>query len=50
MLDPFIGREEEMRDVIKNLLLNRIVTLTGPSGIGKSSMVKNIANFMHDRR
>ncbi len=37
--DLFFGREEESREVVEKLCRNRFVTVTGPSGTGKSSLI-----------
>ena len=37
-LTSFIGREKEMKDVKYNLKLNRLLTLTGTGGAGKSRL------------
>lgn len=39
----FIGRERELRDVRKQLKDNRLVTLTGPGGTGKSRLAIQVA-------
>lgn len=39
----FIGREQELQDIRKQLNDNRLVTLTGPGGTGKSRLAIQIA-------
>src|SRR5260370_28101149 len=41
--DSFIGRAEELRDVTTLLATHRLVTLTGPAGIGKTRLALRIA-------
>jgi predicted ATPase/DNA-binding SARP family transcriptional activator len=37
-LVPFVGRQRELRDVLEALARNRLVTLTGPGGTGKTRL------------
>jgi predicted ATPase/DNA-binding SARP family transcriptional activator len=37
-LVPLVGRERELRDVLEALARNRLVTLTGPGGTGKTRL------------
>jgi predicted ATPase/class 3 adenylate cyclase len=39
----FVGRERELRDIRKQLRENRLVTLTGPGGTGKSRLAIQVA-------
>ncbi|MGW0334610.1 AAA family ATPase [Streptomyces sp. NPDC003011] len=39
---PFVGREEELREVREALAPRRMVVLTGPSGIGKSALARQV--------
>jgi predicted ATPase/DNA-binding XRE family transcriptional regulator len=43
-LTSFVGREKEQRDVIQRISRNRLVTLTGSGGIGKTRLAEQIAN------
>lgn len=43
-LTSFIGREDETRDIIKMLDENRLVTLTGVGGSGKTRLAVNVAS------
>jgi predicted ATPase len=40
---PFVGREQELADVLALLATNRIVTLTGPGGSGKTRLALQAA-------
>ena len=42
-LSTFIGREHEIREIQTLLLSNRLVTLTGPGGFGKTRLALKIA-------
>ena len=42
-LSTFIGREHEIREIQKLLLSNRLVTLTGPGGCGKTRLALKVA-------
>src|SRR5215470_7486757 len=37
-LVPLVGRQRELQDVVDALALNRLVSLTGPGGIGKTRL------------
>jgi len=37
-LDPFVGRQQELRDVLHALSRSRLLTLTGPGGTGKTRL------------
>ena len=36
----FFGREDEVAAIVANVLTNRLTVLYGPSGVGKSSLVR----------
>ena len=38
-----------MSEIIRNLMNNRLVTVTGPSGIGKTSVVRHLAIHFQER-
>ncbi len=40
---PLIGREREVADVLERLARRRLVTLTGPAGIGKTAVAMAVA-------
>ena len=42
-LTSFVGREREQQDVLRLLAANRIVTLTGPGGTGKTRLSLEVA-------
>ena len=48
-LTSFIGREEEIRRVTKLLEENRLVTLTGPGGAGKTRLAVESADRLAER-
>ena len=37
-LTPLVGRQRELRDVVDSLSGGRLLTLTGPGGIGKTRL------------
>jgi len=42
-LTPLVGRERELRDVVDMLSRNRLLTLTGPGGTGKTRLALAVA-------
>jgi predicted ATPase len=42
-LTQFVGKDDERRDVISRLQKSRLVTLTGPGGIGKTTLALEVA-------
>jgi predicted ATPase len=46
---PFVGREKEIALIRDSLLRTRLVTLTGPPGVGKTRLAKEVAKSMADR-
>ncbi len=46
----FIGREAEMIGVIRWMRRARVVTLTGPGGIGKTALARRVALWHAERR
>ena len=44
----FFGRERERAILVANLLVSRLTVLYGPSGVGKSSLVR--AGVVHELR
>src|SRR5438477_6681007 len=47
-LDSFIGRAEELQAVKTLLATHRLVTLTGPAGIGKTRLAFRVAEELAD--
>lgn len=48
--EPFVGRNSDVRQVLKLLKENnRLVTITGEPGIGKTAVAKAVANYLKDR-
>lgn len=43
-LTSFIGREKEVEEIIRLVNKNRLVTLTGPGGVGKTRLAIQISN------
>ena len=37
-LTPLVGRQRELQDVVDSLSRSRLLTLTGPGGIGKTRL------------
>lgn len=48
-LTPFVGRENEIQLVRQALTKSRLVTLTGPPGVGKSRLAREAVRSMADR-
>jgi len=38
--DIFFGRDNQINDLVNNLIINKFVTVLGPAGSGKSSIIK----------
>jgi hypothetical protein len=45
-----VGRRSEVRKVIKGILENRCVNITGPCGIGKTMVLRRAAQYLYERR
>ena len=48
-VDNFIGRTNDWQKIVELIHSNRLVTVTGISGIGKSAIVKEVAHFLFKR-
>jgi predicted ATPase/DNA-binding CsgD family transcriptional regulator len=47
-LTTFVGRQHESDDVRRLITAHRLVTLTGPGGVGKTRLAATIAADLHD--
>jgi 2-phosphoglycerate kinase len=48
-VEDFLGRRLEMQEVIQNIATNRLVTIKGIPGIGKTTLAKTVAYFLDER-
>jgi len=48
--DDFVGRQIDIHKIVKILLKNRLVTIIGLPGIGKSSLCLRIGFFLEERQ
>lgn len=48
-VDEFVGRQQEMNEIIKCIKSNRLTTILGLPGIGKTTISKNIGFFLAER-
>ena len=48
-VESFIGRNQDICNVLRELQITRLITLTGEPGIGKTSVAKFIANYLKTR-
>ena len=48
-VEPFLGRNEDVRNVLQALTKTRLVTITGEPGIGKTSVAKAVIHYINDR-
>jgi predicted ATPase/DNA-binding SARP family transcriptional activator len=46
-LTSFVGRDREVSLVLKNLAAARLVTLTGPGGVGKTRLAGEVSGHLH---
>lgn len=49
-VECFIGRQQDMYEAINLLDYHRLVSILGPPGIGKTSLARNLANYLKDRK
>lgn len=49
-VDNLIGRQKEMFEVIHTIYHNRLVTIIGLPGIGKTALAKNSVDYMACRQ
>jgi AAA+ ATPase superfamily predicted ATPase len=47
--ENFLGREQEMYYILKSIGENRLVSILGPPGIGKTSLSRNLAHYIKAR-
>lgn len=45
----FIGREDELADLVAAVAANRVTVVTGPGGVGKSRLAAECLPALHDR-
>ena len=48
-VDEFIGRQIEMQEIISSVLQNRVTTIIGMPGIGKTTISKSLGFFLNER-
>jgi energy-coupling factor transporter ATP-binding protein EcfA2 len=49
-VECFIGRQQDMYEIINLLDYHRLVSILGPPGIGKTSLARHLANYLKDRK
>ena len=47
--DDFVGRQEDMHRIAKLMVHNRLITLIGLPGIGKTAISKRLGYFLSER-
>ena len=45
-----VGRRVEICELIKEIVMNRSVNVTGPCGIGKTMLVRRVGQYIYDRK
>lgn len=48
VLSRMMGRDETVRRIVHNLIADRFVTVIGPGGIGKTTVVVSVAHLMRE--
>ena len=48
-VEDYLGRRKEMQEIISEIHENRLVTLKGIPGIGKTTLAKAIAYYLDER-
>lgn len=48
-VENFVGRNENMHEVINLILTHRFITIKGIPGIGKSSLAKEVSRYIYER-
>ncbi|GAA1885078.1 ATP-binding protein [Williamsia serinedens] len=46
--NPLLGRDEDIDDLVAALARNRVVTVTGPGGAGKTRVAQAVARTVHE--
>ena len=49
-VEGFVGRQKELYDVVSSCTSNRLVTIIGLPGVGKTSLTKNATHYLCSRR
>ena len=48
-IDNLLGRSSEMVEIISSIFQNRLVTILGFPGIGKTTITKSVGLFLEER-
>lgn len=48
-VEDFLGRRKEMQEIISDINSNRLVTIKGIPGIGKTTLAKAIIYYLDER-
>lgn len=49
-VEKFVGRQREVYEVVHNCMNNRLVTIIGLPGIGKTALCKNAIHYIFSRK